>query len=570
MRDELGVGGWRRRIARRAFVRGTVGAGAAIGVVSLSGCTPAPTAGIPATAVPAAGGAGAAAPTPPPAATQAPAAKYGGVYKTVFQADAGNMDPHLNTASTVALGALGPAVVFSKLIQFRSDVKPTEIVPTGDLAESWEQPDDRTFIFKLRRNAKWQNLAPVNGREVVAADIKYSYERQIASGVQANRLPVMDKIEVVDPYTLRLVGRQPDADFLVSLAFTLNKIVPHEVVDLKGDLKEGPLVGSGPWILEKWERGKITSFAKSPDYYLKGFPRVDRMEMYRIPDAATAQSAFRAGELDTITTGIITAQDGDALRKTNPQIVYESYRSPLGISLHMNASKPPYNDIRVRQAIFKAIDKQAIMDTLFSGQAWYVVGLRLPSEDAYLPDAEIKALYKQDQAAARQLLSAAGVTVEPELYALSGGSYKDVAELIQADLAKIGVTSRIRVVAPGGPWANDVNEATGAGYDIAVGAIAPSSPNADLVAYYHSSGNRNFGKAKDPALDALIDRQAVLVKDPEGRKKILQDIQRNIINSAQYVFLAGLLAPSVRWSYVKDYFFAYNMEETYPQLWLDK
>ena len=70
--------------------------------------------------------------------------------------------------------------------------------------------------------------------------------------------------------------------------------------------------------------------------------------------------------------------------------------------------------------------------------------------------------------------------------------------------------------------------------------------------------------------DAQIEKQSVLVKDPEGRKKILQDIQRYLINNAQVIYLVGTMPPSLRWPYLKDYFFAQNMEETYPRLWLDK
>src|SRR5260221_7103814 len=128
---------------------------------------------------------------------------------------------------------------------YGTNVTPGETIPTGDLPESWTQPDDVTYLFKLRGNAKFHTIPPVSGRPVVAEDIKFSFERQVAAKLNAGRLPAIAKIEVVDPMTVKIVAPKPDADFLESIAYTHNKIVPHESVELKGDLKEGPVIGSG-------------------------------------------------------------------------------------------------------------------------------------------------------------------------------------------------------------------------------------------------------------------------------------------------------------------------------------
>src|SRR5439155_15506289 len=311
MNENRKAGIWRRRLGRRAFVRGAAVAGAATGITSLAGCagggTPAaPTSAAGANVAPAATSAAPAAAV----ATAAPQIKYGGTYRFAIQSEANDLDPHL-AGGLIGSLVYGPGIAYSKLLMYRADVKPPDTIPTGDLAESWEQPDERTYIFKTRKNAKWQNIAPVNGRAVVAEDVKLSYERQIGLKTNAARLPQLDKIEVVDPNTLKLTAVKPDADFLVSLAYTFNKIVPHESWELKGDLKEGPVIGSGPWIHDKWDKGQIATLNKNPDYYLKGFPRVDRVEIPRITDAATVISAFRGKEIDTITSSIITASDID-------------------------------------------------------------------------------------------------------------------------------------------------------------------------------------------------------------------------------------------------------------------
>jgi peptide/nickel transport system substrate-binding protein len=516
---------------------------------------------------------------PTAAATPAPAAakpKYGGTFRRLVTGSIPSMDVH--QVAQLSLHYMGPGIAYSRLVQFKADhsVKPEDTVPTGDLAERWEQPDDATYLFKLRPGARWHNIAPVNGRPVVADDVKYSYERQLALKVNAGWLPKFDKVEVVDPQTLKISLPKPDADFLVSLAATYNRIVPRESVEVKGDLQEGPIIGSGPWIFEKWEKGNLVALVRNPDYYLKGVPYVDRIELYQIADVATQLSAFRTKALDMLSGTSLTAKDAETIQKSDPDAVAEYFRQPQGIWMNMNATKPPLNDIRVRQAIFKAIDKQQIIDTVFQGRGWYFIGVPMPSVDYYLPQDEVRAAYKQDLATAQRLLAQASLPpdLELELYTLSvGGSttWKDAAELIQANLAKVGLKSRIRLSEGSPPWAAAMYQ-TGA-YDIGIGSTTPVSANGDLFGVYHgSAATRNAGRAKDPELDALIEKQATLVKDPEGRRRILAEIQRAVLNSPQAIYLLGYETPVLRWKYLQDFFFAQNIvtDEAYPLLWLDK
>jgi peptide/nickel transport system substrate-binding protein len=556
---------WRRRLTRRGFVRGATAGAAAVGVTSLAACAqPVAVPAAPTTAP------AAAAPTTA-AATATPQAKQGGKFTISFQGEAPNLDPHM--VSQIGAHVFGPGIAYSKLLAYRTDVPPTERLPGPDLAESWEQPDDVTYIFKIRKNAKFQNVAPVNGRPVVAEDVRYSFQRQLDLKVTSGSLPQIAKMEVVDPNTFKITAPKPDADFLVSIPNSTNKVIPKESVDLKGDLKEGPVIGSGAWINVDYQKDKVATLRKNPDYYFPGFPRVDTIDIVRILDPATLFAGFRGKQVDVITGTVLTFKDVETIQKTSPDIVFESFKSPIGVDMHVNASKAPYSDKRVRQAIFKAIDKQAIIDTVFGGQAWFWAGVRMPQDDFYLPEAEIKALYKQDLNAAKQLLTQANIANFPEveIFVLGfGTTYKDSAELVQADLAKIGIKARLKVSEANVQWANAVQLGEQGGYDIAVGASLPISANSDLYTAYHSSAPRYVGKIKDPAFDAMIDKQATLVKDPNERRKILQDIQRYVVDQAQNLYLVGLMSPNLRWKYVKDYFIQPNVEESFIRVWLDK
>jgi peptide/nickel transport system substrate-binding protein len=562
---------WRRSVTRRAFMRGGAAAGLATGVFTLGGCSTSSSGGAAATTAPAA------ATTAPTAAGTAaaaagapsPVAKLGGAIRTGFSGDGPNMDIHSNITQGVL--TYGAGICYSKLVKFRTDVKPGQFAPTGDLAESWDQPDDLTWVFKLRRDAKFHNIPPVNGRAATAEDVKFSFERELALKINAGRMPSFAKMEVVDPQTIRLVTTKPDADFLLGISYYANKIVPKESVDVKGDLREGPIIGTGPWIHENWEPGKVYSAKKNPDYFVKGLPRADRIDIFRITDTALLQSAFRAKDLDVLNVSV-TSTEADALQKGNPgETVVEKYKVPQGIQMRLNASKAPFSDQRFRQAIFKAIDKQAIIDTIFGGQGWYFPAIAMPAEDWYLPEDEAKQIYKQDLEGARQLLAQVGgpPSTDFEILALPfGTTYSNSAELVQQDLKKIGITSHIKLPADNTAFSNAVlTEGT---YDIGITADVPITPNIDLVRNHYSTGTGNAGRVKDPQFDALIDRQSGLVKDPEGRKKIMLDLQRMILTQAQTVHLAGDVASAIRYKYVQGFFFVRAVDEVWAPVWLDK
>src|SRR5262245_4067091 len=164
-----------RRLSRRRVVRG-----AALGAVGtvLAGCAsssaPAsPAANTPAATVEAAPTTGAAG-----APTAGAQPKRGGTIKTMSTTSERNLEPHIS-GGVSTLGAVGPLVCYSQLLTYKwgPDVKAPAYIPTGDLAESWTQPDPTTHIFKLRPGVKWHNIPPVNGRELVADDIVYSLQR---------------------------------------------------------------------------------------------------------------------------------------------------------------------------------------------------------------------------------------------------------------------------------------------------------------------------------------------------------------------------------------------------------
>jgi peptide/nickel transport system substrate-binding protein len=373
-----------RRLTRRRLL-GVLG-GAGLSAAGLA-CSPAQTTPTP---VPAGARGGATAtPTGTAAAPLATATtvvrapKRGGHFRWGSTSAWPHLDPRQTTNSSVF--GFGIGVCYSRLLKFKlRDVPQPAFVPTGDAAVSWDQPDETTYVVKLRPNAKWQNIPPVNGRPLVVEDVRYSYDRQRTKGfANASFLEAIAKLEVIDPSTLRIVTAAPAADFLVNIAAPQSVIVAREAVELAGDLKAGPLIGSGPFIVSKEDPNGTSLAVRNPDFYFAGLPYVDAYELTIAADNEPLKAAFRSGNLE-IMPGL-TQDDVDVIRRTKPDVNLQMVRGlGSGTEFGLKLDRPPFNDVRVRRAVYKAIDPETIISAAY-GSGWLTVGLPLPSVEWALP-----------------------------------------------------------------------------------------------------------------------------------------------------------------------------------------
>ena len=181
-----------------------------------------------------------------------------------------------------------------------ADITPGTFIIEPDLAERWEELDDTTYVFHLRQGVKWHNKPPVNGRELVAEDVKFTYDRFLTEKGSTNRylLDSVDRIEVVDRYTVKFLLKEPYVWFISVLAYPTSMwIIAPEVVQQYGDLKRPETaIGTGPFILERYEPNVKTVFKRNPDYYREGQPYVDGVEWLVINDESTGLAMYRTGQ----------------------------------------------------------------------------------------------------------------------------------------------------------------------------------------------------------------------------------------------------------------------------------
>ena len=199
-----------------------------------------------------------------PASNKPP--KRGGILTRASATDPPVIDPRL----TQSVGLFQFAgLTSSRLIRYAfpdEATATTDFTLKGDLAESWQaSPDHRVWTFKLRQGVKWQNIPPLNGRELVAADVKYCFEAYAKEGVQAFTFREIEGMETPDKHTLRVHLHTPNVLLPQNLAESVTVIFSREVLEEDGDLKKS-LIGTGPYILKEHTRKVRVVLTRNPDY----------------------------------------------------------------------------------------------------------------------------------------------------------------------------------------------------------------------------------------------------------------------------------------------------------------
>ena len=334
--------------------------------------------------------------------------------------------------------------IIKSLFDGLMDYKPgtTELVP--DLAESYEITNDgKTFTFKLRSGVKFHN-----GREVTAEDVKYSIDRVRDPATQspgAGFFGSLDTIAVVDPTTIKFDLSRPDATFLHVMAINFAHVVPKEAVDEFGaDFGHHP-VGSGAYKMAEWTLGQRLVIEKNADYWKTDTPILDKVTFEFGQEPTVALLRLQKEEVDVLGDGIPPAQFLEV--KNDAQYAGQIVE---GGQLHtgyvtMNVKTKPFDDVRVRQAVNMAINKDRIV-RIINNRAVPANQPLPPSMPGYAT--EYKG-YAYDVEAAKKLMADAGLAegFTTELYAYNTDPNPRIAQAIQQDLAAIGIKAELKSLA---------------------------------------------------------------------------------------------------------------------------
>jgi peptide/nickel transport system substrate-binding protein len=455
------------------------------------------------------------------AAQQSP--RTGGTFLSAKTTEAPSLDTILEqAASRQRIDVL----FYNRLVEWGSDGK---IEPV--LAESWTtSPDGRMWTFKLRRGVKFHH-----GRELVADDIKFTYDRvmdaSVGSGGRGYFLAI-DAIEIPDKYTVRIHTKQPSASLLAALAGNWSAIVPRDEYEKRGDLRRAA-VGTGPFILQEWVPQSHLKARKNPDYWDKGKPYVDGVEIKIIPDEASIIAQLRTGNIHH---ALLEDNKNYLLVKDDKRL--NAMRSPrLGFDcMVMNHGRKPFEDVRVRQAISLAIDRTEVLQVAASGLG-QVTGPLTPAMKPWaLPIEAFKEWYTPNPERAKKLLAEAGfpngfkttLKVIPTFPTMVAGS-----QVIAAQLKRIGVDVQI-IQEEYGVWIKNIIKPN-FNFDMTM-QLTNGEPDPDSLLYRRlSSVEKQWTNGGDAEIDTLLD-QGKLVIDQTKRKEIYDKVQRLMVEKALMVW----------------------------------
>jgi dipeptide transport system substrate-binding protein len=368
-----------------------------------------------------------------------------------------NFYPGVNTTGTT-FDASEP--VYNRIVDFERGG--TQVIPS--LAEKWDiSPDGTVYTFHLRKNVKWHSTRSFKPtRDFNADDIIFSFERQwkedhpffrVTSSnhtyFQDMGMPkLLKSIEKVDDHTVRFTLNQPEAPFLSDLAMPWAAIQSKEYADamLKAGTPEKidqDPIGTGPFTFLQYQKDAVIRYRANPDYW-GGKAKIDDLVFSITPDASVRWAKLQKGECHVMPYP--APADIEAIKKDPNVTILEQPGLNVGY-LSYNTTKKPFDDVRVRKAFNMALNKKAIVDAVFLGTGVPAKNPIPPSMWSY-NDAVKDDPY--DPEGAKKLLAEAGVSnLETDLWAMPvqrpyNPNARRIAELMQADLAKIGVKAEIK------------------------------------------------------------------------------------------------------------------------------
>jgi dipeptide transport system substrate-binding protein len=349
--------------------------------------------------------------------------------------------------------------IYNRLVEFEPGT--TKVVP--GLAESWSASDDGlTYTFNLRKGVKWHsNDHFTPSRDFNADDILFSFNRQWKEDHPYNPVSggkylyfgwmdmgaALNSIEKVDDYTVKISLNSPDAPFVSNLAMDFASILSAEYADKMAaagtmETVDTAPIGTGPFVFKSYKKDAVIRYEAHADYW-EGAPKIDKLVFAITSDASVRYQKLKAGECHIMPYP--NPADLDAMSKDSDINLLSQEGLNVGY-LGFNAEKAPFDDARVRRALSMAIDKQAILDVVFKGAGSAAKNPIPPTMWSYNNDVVD---YPYDPDAAKALLAEAGAAgLTTNIWAMPvqrpyNPNARRMAELIQADWAKVGVTAEI-------------------------------------------------------------------------------------------------------------------------------
>ena len=472
-------------------------------------------------------------------ATPAPAQTRGGVLTGIAQPEPPTLMLGMNQQAPTIYVA---GKIYQSLMTYAPD-----LTPQPELAKSWTMaPDGLTYTFELQENVKWHDGKPFTADDVVFTVDTFLRKTHPRANVTLNRY--LAKATALSPTKVEFRLKEPFGPFLSLFEVSTLPMVPkhiYEGTDFATNPANQTPIGTGPFKFKEWKRGSHIHLVRNEQYWKPGKPLLDELIFRVIPDSASRALAFEKGDVQILRGGDVDNVDVRRLRALKgvetTTAGWEMY-GPLAFIM-MNNRKPPFDNVKVRQAVMHALDKNVIEKTIFFGLAKTAVG-PLASTTKFF-DKDLKS-YPLDAAKAKALIKESGVDLAAApVKILSfpyGAQWERLAEYVKQALEPLGFKVSIEA-ADAGSWAKRVADWE---FDMSFNFTYQYGDPALGVARHYLSTNIVKGSPfannqgyNNPKADELLIKAASSV-DPAERARLYKEFQKLAVDEVANGYLVEL------------------------------
>jgi ABC-type transport system substrate-binding protein len=482
--------------------------------------------------------------------------KHGGILRVAFEADVTGLDPAVPGLQNYYVNQN----LFNTLVTLDENLG---FVP--DLAESWEiQDQGKVYLFHLHRGVKFHD-----GTDFDATAVQWNLDRIMADDkAPAHRFFAnVESSEVLDAQTLKITMRYPTTTLLSALATNgtgLQIISPTSEKTWGKDVLRHP-AGTGPFRFVTWEQNARIVLERNPHYFKPGLPYLDRLDYRVIKEGVTRVAALRAGEVD-----FINWTPREALERLAKDPKVRVLQGPEGSHLYTNftVTRKPFDDIRVRQAVIGyGLNRPAIAKAAMLGYATPSISFVSPGARGYL---DLSERYPYNPERARALLKEAGFDEKTPLrYTImthgAEPSLPTIATIVKTQMAAIGVEVTVEVIDRPIFLKRLLRDRD---YDQVINMALPFLDVGDRGFVLEREG-LNLPNHDDSKIDEMFDqwRRAL---DPQEQRKIAEEIQRYVADTAMYTAICGNPIVNAHRTDVKGYTYMRGLLVMFEQTWLDR
>ncbi len=463
--------------------------------------------------------------------------------------------------------------IYQSLLTYTPDLK-----PAPSLAKSWKiSKDGLSYSFELQKGVKWHDGKPFTSADVVFSIDKFLRETHPRARLVFNKY--LESVKATNEHAVELKLKEPFPALTLAFVEDNMPMVPKHIYD-GTDYKTNPAnqtpIGTGPFKFKEWKKGSHIILVKNPDYWKKGLPYLDEIVFRVIPDAASRAVAFEKGDVNVLRGGDIDNVDAKRLRAL-PGVEYttkgwEMY-SPLAFMI-MNQRKPPFDSVKVRQAVMHAINRKFIVDNIFFGLGKIATGPVVSTTLFY--DKNVPA-YDYDLKKARDLIKESGVDVGASTVKILsfpyGSAWDRLAEYTKQSLEQVGFKVEIEAADAGG-WAKRTGEFD---FDLTFNFTYQYGDPALGVARHFISTNAIKGSPfvnnqgyNNPKVDLLLAGGASATTAAE-RQKYYSDAQKILVQEVANGYLLEMEFPTFYRKNIKNLVkTAIGLNETFDDVYIEK